>query len=66
MSYILVVVYCDVRILSFYIPKIHSELSSRTHNLTVISVGFHKLLSRQSSGDCRFNLDCKQVPFRNA
>ena len=48
----------QVRTLSLYVPKIHSELSSRTHGVTVNGVGS---LRRQSSGGRRFNLDCRQV-----
>ena len=39
--------------------KIHSKLSSRTHMRW-----FRKLLRRQSSGGCRFNLDCRRVTIQ--
>ena len=52
---------CQVRTFSLKVPKIHSELSSRTHGVTVIGVGS---LRRQSSGGCRFNSDCRRVTIQ--
>ena len=38
----------QVRILTLYVPIIHSKLSCRTHSVTVVGVRSTKLLRRQS------------------